>query len=127
MLKLFKAGVIALASFNLFGCSDASIANHNISSASDNFEVPRRVIFYNGITDQYILSVEGYCSVEVGHGGNMFYVICKTGPKAYKRHQLVLSDNVSAFVEQLEPASVDVDHYRVVFRPSAIVPDVVVK
>lgn len=126
-MKLFKAGVIALASISLFGCNDASLATHNISTASDNFEIPRRVIFYNGITDQYILSVEGYCSVDMGHEGNMFYVICKTGPGAYKRHQLVLSDNVSAFVEQLEPAAVDVNHYRVVFRPSAIVPDVVVK
>lgn len=124
MRSLLKAGVVALVSLGLFGCTEAHTASDNISTASDKFEVARRVVFYNGITDQYILNVEGYCSVDTGHEGSMFYVICKTGPNTYKRHQLVLSDNVSAFVEQLEPANVSGNRYRVIFRPSTILPDV---
>lgn len=124
MRNLLKAGVVALSSLVLFGCSEADTASSNVSKASDNFQVARRVVFYNGITDQYILSVEGYCSVDMGHEGTMFYVTCKTGPHAYKRHQMVLSDNTTAFVEQLESANVSGNRYRVIFRPSIILPDV---
>ncbi|QBP31743.1 hypothetical protein SEA_PIPER2020_64 [Mycobacterium phage Piper2020] len=35
-----------------------------------------------------------------------------------------LSDNVSYFVEQVESANVSTDHYRVIFKPEVIVPDV---
>jgi hypothetical protein len=47
-----------LAVLTLSGCTDADIASHNISRKSDFFEIPRRVIFYNGITNEYILDIE---------------------------------------------------------------------
>lgn len=56
--------------------------------------------------------------------GTAFNVICKVGPSRYKRHTLVLSDNTSAFVEQLEPAKASAYHYRVTFRPQTIIPDI---
>lgn len=34
------------------------------------------------------------------------------------------SDNVTYFVEQLDPASVDTYHYKVQFRPEELLPDV---
>lgn len=105
-------------------CDDAAIATQNIKKAADNFEINRRVVFYNGITDSYILSVEGRCSMDLNADSTAFNVICKTGPSDYKRHTLVLSDNTSAFVEQLEPAKVSAYHYRVTFKPQAIIPDV---
>ena len=46
----------------LGACSDADVASRNISKSADNFEVSRRVVFYNGITGEYMLSIEGYCS-----------------------------------------------------------------
>jgi hypothetical protein len=54
-------------------------------------------------------------------------VIVKTGPRTYKKHYLGLSDNVSYFVEQLEPVAADPYHYRVFFRPATIVPDIEVQ
>lgn len=117
------AGAIALTL--LAGCnSDANVANENIKRAADNFEISRRVVFYNGITDSYMLTIEGRCSMGLNSGGTAFNVICKTGPSAYKRHTLVLSDNTSAFVEQLESADVSAYHYRVIFKPQSILPDV---
>ena len=42
------------------GCSsDATIASQNISKAADMFEIDRRIVFLNGITDTYLLSIEG--------------------------------------------------------------------
>jgi len=51
-------------------------------------------------------------------------VTCKTGPDKYKKHFLGLSDNVTYFAEQLEPMPVGVYHYRVIFKPSVVIPDV---
>lgn len=116
------AGIFAvLAAASIAGCSDdASVANRNISKAADNFEIERRVVFYNGITNQYILEVTGRCSIK--DEGNQLELTCKTGPDAYKKHFLGLSDNVTYFAEQLEPADVSVYHYRVTFKPQTIIP-----
>ena len=105
------------------GCtSDADIASRNLSKSAEMFEINRRVVFYNGITDSYILSVEGLCSVEFY--ADKFTVTCKTGQNEYKKHYLGRADNVFPFVEQLEPAQVGVYHYRVIFKPQSIIPNV---
>lgn len=108
------------------GCeSDADVASANLSKAAEQFEVPRRIVFFNGITDKYLLTIEGYCSVETGGSGlsGSLEVTCKTGPSAFKKAFLGLSDNVSYLVEQLEPTSVSTTHYRVIFKPETIVPN----
>lgn len=124
MNRLTKAATLAaVATIALVGCSpDAEVASHNLSKAADNFEIDRRVVFLNGITDTYLLSIEGRCSIV--DQGNQLEVTCKVGPDAFKKHFLGLSDNVSYFVEQLESADVSEYHYRVVFKPEQIIPDV---
>lgn len=117
------AGVAGLAlAAGLSACTDADVVNENISKDADNFKIPRRVVFYNGITDTYILTVEGYCQIEPGDPNN-FRVTCKVGKDQYIRDVLGRSDNVTYFVEQMDPATVSADHYKVVFKPSAIVPN----
>ncbi len=107
--------------FSLSACTDADIASQNLSKAADYFEIERRVVFYNGITSEYILSIEGRCSIS--HLGAQLEVTCKTGAEAYKKHFLGLSDNVTYFAEQIKSKGVSVYHYRVVFKPQAIIPD----
>lgn len=109
------------------GCSDAHIASNNLTKASDNFEVQRRIIFYNGITGEYMLSIEGLCSISSTETIKGVAVTCKTGPAAYKKHMLGLSDNVTVFVEQVEPVAASQYRYRVVFKPLAIIPDVEIR
>ena len=46
------------------------------------------------------------------------------GDGEYKKHYLGISDNVTYFVEQVDPASVDTYHYKVQFRPEELLPDV---
>ena len=123
-----KLKFIALAFASVVSaCStDADVASRNLSQAADNFEINRRVVFYNGITGDYILTVEGRCSLDAS-GAPKISITCKVGDGKYKKHYLGVSDNVTYFVEQLEPAAADVYHYRVVFKPSVIIPDVQVK
>ena len=115
--------VVLLASVLLSGCSDADVASQNISRAADQFEVYRRIVFYNGITGEYILVIEGYCSLGNNDPAGELSVTCKTGPAQYKKHFLGLSDNVTYFAEQVDAANVSAYHYRVIFKPAAIVPD----
>jgi len=115
--------LIALA-IGVSACSDADIASQNISKAADMFEINRRVVFYNGITGDYILSVEGLCSLGNNDKAREVTITCKTGPKAFKKHFLGLSDNVTFFAEQLETVDVSTYHYRVIFKPQTILPDI---
>jgi hypothetical protein len=110
----------------LSGCAQESeTAAYNVSQAAHNFEVNRRVVFYNGITGEYILTIEGLLSVTPEQG--KLSVIVKTGPSQYKKHYLGVSDNVTWFCEQIESVKADPYHYRVVFRPTTIIPNIEVK
>lgn len=120
-----RIGLLLMAILLTFtvACSrEADVASTNLSTAADQFEVMRRVVFFNGITDTYLLTIEGLCSLGNKDKARELSVTCKTGPGAYKKHFLGLSDNVSYFVEQLDASRVDTYHYRVTFRPSTILP-----
>lgn len=104
--------------------SAADTASQNLSTAADNFEITRRIVFYNGITGAYILVIEGQCSLGNYDPSGSLSVTCKTGPNEYKKHWLGLSDNVTYFAEQIDSAPADPYHYRVIFRPSEIIPDI---
>ncbi|MDE0679215.1 MAG: hypothetical protein OXI11_03220 [Gammaproteobacteria bacterium] len=118
-----KSSMIAIALLPLIlaGCDDARVASRNLSRAAENFEIDRRIVFYNGITDTYMLTIEGRCAIEDQQ--KQLEVTCKTGEDAYNKHFLGLSDNVTYFAEQLETADVSAYHHRIVFKPQAIIPD----
>lgn len=124
-MKKILLGLLALllASGALTACSDdADVVSENISKDADNFKVVRRVIFVNGITDEYLLTIEGRCNID--DDGNQLEVTCKLGDDEYKKHFLGLSDNMTYFVEQIEASNVSDDFYKVTFKPTTIVPDV---
>ena len=106
----------------LTACTEADTVSHNLSKDADTFKVERRVVFFNGITDKYLLSIEGLCSIN--EDGKQLEVTCKIGKDKYKKHFLGLSDNVSYFVEQTDAEYADAYHYKVLFRPEQIIPDV---
>ena len=123
--KLITAAValVALLGTTAASCDDdADVASDNLSKAADNFEIMRRVVFYNTINGDYILVVEGRCSIK--DEGHQLEVTCKTGRDAYKKHFLGLSNNVTYFSEQVKPSEVGVSHYRVTFKPSVILPSI---
>lgn len=110
----------------LTGCtSDADVASENISKDADNFKVLRRIVAVNGLTDKYILSVEGWCNLKADRADHQLEVTCKLpGNDNYKKNFVGLSDNTFYFAEQLEPAHVSADHYKVIFKPETIIPDI---
>lgn len=124
MRNLKTFALLAAVSLPLVACNDADIASQNISTAADNFEIMRRVMFLNGITDTNMLVIEGLCSLGNHDAARELSVTCKVGPGQYKKHFLGLSDNVTFFVEQMDPAPASSYHYRVIFKPQTILPDI---
>lgn len=116
---------MAAAAISLAGCgSDADTVSRNLSNEADNFGVQRRIVFYNGITDKYMLEIIGKCSIAPDTGAKKLDVTCKLDDGSFKKHFLGLSDNVTYLVEQIDPAIVGSDHYQVNFKPETIIPDI---
>jgi len=116
--------VVAFSSM-LFACqAEADVASQNLSTQADQFQVFRRVIFYNSITNDIIFVAEGYCSLGNYDKEGELSVTCKVGNGLYVKHFLGLSDNVTYYVIQLDPAYASVHHYKVIFNPGIAIPDV---
>ena len=120
-MKKVAIAAATAATLALTGCTDADVASQNLSQDADNFKVMRRVTFVNGITDKYMLTIEGLCSIK--DENNQLEVTCKTGEKQYKKHFLGLSDNVTYVAEQMTSTSSDASRYKVTFKPSVLIPD----
>lgn len=122
--KRFTIAAAALAlGLVLTGCSSqADTVSENLSKEADSFNIERRIVFVNGITDKYLLTVEGKCSIKDANG--QLEVTCKVGEDDYRKHFLGLSQNVTYVAEQINGANVDPFHYKLLFRPEAIIPDV---
>lgn len=124
-LKVKKLLWAAVAACALIGCSkEADLASQNLSTAADQFEITRRIVFYNGITGEYMLTIQGLCSLGNNDQPRRLSVTCKTGPSTYKKHFLGLSDNVTYFMEQVDAVAASPYMYRVIFKPLSIVPDI---
>lgn len=121
--KLSMLALLVILLVICTGCSQADTASRNLSRAADQFEVQRRIIFYNGITDTYIAVVEGLCSLGNYDATGELSVTCKVGDDLYVKHYLGLSDNVTYVCLQLSPEPVSAYHHRFIFRPTTLVPD----
>ncbi|MDX1465566.1 MAG: hypothetical protein R3215_07705 [Halomonas sp.] len=123
MQALTKILAALAATVAIAGCSsDADVASRNLSKAADMFEIERRVVFYNGITNEYMLTIHGRCSI--ADQGTQLEVTCKTGPSEFKKHFLGLSDNVTYFAEQIGAAETSAYRYRVIFKPETLIPNI---
>jgi len=107
---------------NTSSCSEADVASRNLAKAAEQFEVVRRVTFVNGITDQWLVSIEGKCSVEIIDFG--YETTCKTPSGEYLKHMIGKADNAFPVIEQLEASKVSTSHYRVIMRPSLVIPNI---
>lgn len=123
MNKIF--GGLLVGVLLLTGCSqpsDKTFVSKNISTDADNFKVLRRIILYNAITDNYILEVTGFCSVQAYAEHRQLEVVCRTGKDVYQKHIYGYSDNTPYTLEQLDNNKASPYHYKIVFKPKSILP-----
>ena len=126
--RISVALIVLVIGLSFTACTDAEIASRNLAKSADMFELERRIVFYDAIQGSYLLSIEGRCSIENAMSmKNTLAVTCKTSAEGYKKHHLGISDNVTFFSEQLESAKVGVYHYRVIFKPQTVIPNIDLK
>lgn len=129
LMNRVRTTIIALAAIAsaaaLTGCgvNDADVVSKNISTAADNFEIARRIVFMNNRNvGKYELEIVGRCNVVTEPA--QLEVTCKAAGGEYKKHFLGLNGETTYIVEQIESVNVSEDNYRVSFKPEVIIPDV---
>lgn len=123
-MKKWVLIALACLSLTITGCEDdASVARANLERAEQNFQVYRRCVFYNVITGEYIMSVEGMLAIIVDSDGDLVVTI-KTQDGQYLKHYFGHADNVTYFSEALAPNAVSDKSYKIIFKPAAILPTI---
>jgi hypothetical protein len=120
------AGVVAVSgAVMLTGCtSDSDRASQNLSTEAEQFRIERQIVFYNSITDKYMVTVKGRCSVDDSTDlARTLAVTCKIGPNKYIKDYLGKADNIAWFSLQEKPVDVSVYNYEIIFKPETIIPD----
>ena len=106
--------IMLIAAITLSGCTAKE-------READEFRVVRRVVFYNSITDTYMMEMVGNIAIDIDRDG-IIEVIAKVSPTEYQKHYLGLSDNVTYTVEQLGVSEVSEYKYKIIFKPESILP-----
>lgn len=128
-MKKFLILVLVIGALIISACSSAAnTASANLSTKADNFQIYRRVLFYNGITGQTAFEVDGLCSIGNADKPGEVSITCKVGPGTdgkgvFLKHFLGLSDNMTYIVIQSKAVPADPYHYETIYRPDTIVPN----
>lgn len=115
---------VFIVTFGLSACTehDSDVVSRNLSTDADNYKIFRQIVVYNGITDKNILVVEGYCALGNNDSAHEVTYTCKTS-NGYIKDIIMKSDNTFVYEHQLFPANVSDDYFKVVFKPTTLVPD----
>ena len=121
---LAAATALVIGGTGIAACSsDADVASKNLSKDADNFKIFRKVVFYNGITGEIVAEVDGFCSIGNHDSAGKLSITCKLPNGKFIKNYLGLSDNVTWFALQTEATDVSTQRYKVILKPSTIVPD----
>lgn len=125
MKKLIFIPTLLVAALVAACGSQSDTVSKNISTEAEKFNVQRRIVGINGVTDKVEFLVEGRCSIEGDGLGNLdaLIVTCKHGPNDYRKHYVGLSDNVFFITTQLKGIKVSEYRTKIVIKPQGIVPD----
>lgn len=107
----------------LTGCTEAERVSYNISEEADNFNVFRRVVVVNVMSDKILFELDGFFSINLDGVDNQLEITCETANGVYKKHFIGLSEMVAYTVEDLSGAKVDKYHYEIHYLPKGNVID----
>jgi len=124
MKKLIAASVLAAGlALGLTACgeTDATVGSRNLATAAEQFRIPRHIAGINGITNEMLFEMVGYCSIE--DQGQQLEAVCKDENGALRKTIMGKSDNTTYVVRDLEPSQVSVKHILHVFKPETLIPN----
>lgn len=121
MKKIIALALVLVMIFMFVGCTAADNVNYNLSQAADNFQVVRRIIVTNVISDTVLYTIEGAMSIS-NNSSDELVVTIMTGPNKYKKSYVRLNAYVNYLVEDITDTVTDPYHYKV--HVYAAVPDI---
>jgi hypothetical protein len=120
--KLAVLGLLT-AAVALTACEKpADVASRNLSTAADNYQVKRRVIVVNGITDNILFEVIGFCALGNNDPVHMMSMTCKDAT-GIKKHFFRITDNSPVLVSDVDGTDVSTFHTVINVRPQTLIPD----
>ena len=124
MKKIVAAVVVAASLITLSGCTQAERASYNASKDADNFNVERRLVVVNTVTDTVLLEVVGKLSVreDRSEGQNQLEVTVLQPDNTIRKHLIGLPPTVVYTVEDMNGSDVSLSRYQISYMPEAVVP-----
>lgn len=107
------------------GCQrESDKVSYNIPRDADNFNVRRKLIVMNAITESIMFECEGVFSFELDSvaGVPRMVLLIKDGPNSYKKHSVGLNTMALWSVEDLDGNNVSNFSYEFKINPQMIVP-----
>ena len=112
----------------LTGCAESDRVSHNISKEADNFNVERRLVVINNMTDTIEFEMTGLLSINADVEDNQLEITVKEDEETYKKHYVGLSKFTTYIVEDTTGSDISTDKYNLTFNPDMLIPfDVVVR
>lgn len=125
--KYLAIAAILVAGLVLAGCTQASRVSSNISTEAENFNVERRLVVINTITDTPLYEMVGLFSTEVDAEGSQLEVTVKVDDKGdghFKKHFFGLTETVTYVIEDITENGTETNpnRYQISYLPESIIP-----
>ena len=115
--------IAVITALTLVACgTQADRASHNLSKEADNFNVARRVVVINTITDTPLMEIVGYMSIRADTADGQLEITVQEEDGVFKKHFVGLSPTVTYTLEDMSGADISPYRYQVNYLPEAIVP-----
>lgn len=115
--------IAIITALTLAACgTQADRASHNLSKEADNFNVARRVVVINTITDTPLMEIVGYMSIRADTADGQLEITVQEEDGVFKKHFVGLSPTVTYTLEDMSGADISPYRYQVNYLPEAIIP-----
>lgn len=124
MKKVIAATLAATSLIALTACTQAERASYNASREADNFNVERRLVVVNTVTDTVLLEVFGKLSVreDRSEGQNQLEVTVLQPDNTVRKHLVGLPPTVVYTIEDVDGSDVSLSRYQINYMPEAVIP-----
>lgn len=127
MKKMIGIFLMIICLIFIVGCTDANVIDNNLTKDADNFKIYRHIVFINNITGEYLLEITGYCNVTADTEDKQLETICKNDNGGYIKNFLGVNETTTYFVEQVDVKYVSDKHYKLIIKPSTLIPTIEVR
>lgn len=124
LVALGVALVAALGASASACTSDAQTVSDNLSKEADQFNVVRRIVVTNTWNGEVLWEATGNCSIDIGRP-EVLELICRDGADKYTKDYISTGGgNIAWASTQLDGIDASRYHKKIIFKPTAIVPDI---